>query len=138
MPSCIKRVLITVKAYPNPSKKYGETVCCAGVDVNTTERGRTALTIAVKSGHTEVARLLIEAGADVNAKGGFRPIIATPLEWASTYGHTDIVKLLIAEGADVNAETKPVPETTNTALLYASREGHTDIVKLLKETGAKE
>jgi len=30
-----KRVLITVKAYPNPSKKYGETVCVAGVDINT-------------------------------------------------------------------------------------------------------
>lgn len=29
-----KRVLITVKAYPNPSKKYGETVCCAGVDLS--------------------------------------------------------------------------------------------------------
>jgi len=29
-----KRVLITVKAYPNPSKKYGETVC-ARVDINT-------------------------------------------------------------------------------------------------------
>jgi len=30
-----KRVLITVKAYPNPSKKYGETVCCAGIDLET-------------------------------------------------------------------------------------------------------
>lgn len=30
-----KRVLITVKAYPNPSKKYGETVCCAGIDLDT-------------------------------------------------------------------------------------------------------
>ena len=30
-----KRVLITVKAYPNPSKKYGETVCCAGIDLKT-------------------------------------------------------------------------------------------------------
>lgn len=29
-----KRVLITVKAYPNPSKKYGETVCCAGIDID--------------------------------------------------------------------------------------------------------
>ncbi len=29
-----KRVLVTVKAYPNPSKKYGETVCVAGVDVD--------------------------------------------------------------------------------------------------------
>jgi len=30
-----KQVLITVKAYPNPSKEYGETVCCAGIDLKT-------------------------------------------------------------------------------------------------------
>ncbi len=30
-----KRVLITVKAYPNPSKKHVETVCCAGIDLDT-------------------------------------------------------------------------------------------------------
>ena len=30
-----KRILITVKAYPNPSSKYGETVCCAGVELST-------------------------------------------------------------------------------------------------------
>lgn len=30
-----KTILITVKAYPSPSKKYGETVCCAGIDVDT-------------------------------------------------------------------------------------------------------
>jgi hypothetical protein len=30
-----RHVLITVKAYPNPSKKYGETVCCAGIDIDT-------------------------------------------------------------------------------------------------------
>jgi len=30
-----KQVLVTVKAYPNPSKKYGETVCCAGIDMQT-------------------------------------------------------------------------------------------------------
>lgn len=29
-----KQILITVKAYPNPSKTYGETVCCAGIDVS--------------------------------------------------------------------------------------------------------
>jgi hypothetical protein len=31
----IKRVLVTVKAYPNPSKKYEETVCVAGIDLET-------------------------------------------------------------------------------------------------------
>jgi hypothetical protein len=30
-----KRILVTVKAYPNPSKKYVETVCCAGIDTDT-------------------------------------------------------------------------------------------------------
>jgi len=30
-----KTVLIAVKAYPNPSKKYGETSCCAGIDMDT-------------------------------------------------------------------------------------------------------
>lgn len=28
-----KKILITVKAYPNPSKKYVETVCTAGIDL---------------------------------------------------------------------------------------------------------
>ncbi len=32
-----KQILITVKAYPNPSTKYGETVCCAGVDINSSQ-----------------------------------------------------------------------------------------------------
>lgn len=30
----IKRVLVTVKAYPNPSKKYGEIICVAGIDID--------------------------------------------------------------------------------------------------------
>lgn len=30
-----KKVLITVKAPPNPSKKYQETNCCAGIDLDT-------------------------------------------------------------------------------------------------------
>ncbi|MFA5388529.1 MAG: hypothetical protein WC312_02105 [Candidatus Omnitrophota bacterium] len=30
-----KRILVTVKAYPNPSKKYGETICVAGIDLDT-------------------------------------------------------------------------------------------------------
>lgn len=32
-----KRILVTVKAYPNPSKTYGETVCCAGVDLSNSQ-----------------------------------------------------------------------------------------------------
>ncbi len=32
-----KKILVTVKAYPNPSKKYSETVCCAGVDLSNSQ-----------------------------------------------------------------------------------------------------
>lgn len=31
----VKNVLVTVKAYPNPSRRYGETVCIAGIDLRT-------------------------------------------------------------------------------------------------------
>lgn len=37
MNEVIKKVLITVKAYPTPSKKYGETVCVAGIDIESGE-----------------------------------------------------------------------------------------------------
>jgi hypothetical protein len=30
-----KSILVVVKTYPNPSRSYGETVCCAGVDLET-------------------------------------------------------------------------------------------------------
>jgi hypothetical protein len=30
-----RRILVVVKTYPNPSQTYGETVCCAGVDLDT-------------------------------------------------------------------------------------------------------
>ncbi len=32
-----KRILVTVKAYPNLSRKYGETVCVAGIDLHTNQ-----------------------------------------------------------------------------------------------------
>jgi hypothetical protein len=34
MPAVRKRILITVKTYPNPSSKYDETVCTAGIDLD--------------------------------------------------------------------------------------------------------
>ena len=47
-----------------------------------------------------IAELLIEKGADVNAKSnrGY-----TPLHEASDHGKIEIIDLLIAKGADVNA-----------------------------------
>ncbi|MCI7698443.1 MAG: ankyrin repeat domain-containing protein [Akkermansia sp.] len=66
----------------------------AGATVNTYQE--TALKMAAAEGHTEAVKLLLAAGADVNARdmNGW-----TALMEASDYGHTEIVKLLIAAGA---------------------------------------
>ena len=57
--------------------------------------GQTALMFASYYGHTELARLLLTNGADVNAdfEGD------TALTWAKQKGHAEIVNLLIASGA---------------------------------------
>ena len=59
--------------------------------------GRTPLYYAAKEGHTDIVRILLEAGAEVNAavfKFGW-----TPLRGAARYGHTDIVEALRKAGA---------------------------------------
>ena len=72
------------------------------VDLNTKDKDEnTPLLLCVKRGDIASTKLLIEAGADVNAKneGG-----ATPLHWAAAYNtNPEILTLLIKAGADVNA-----------------------------------
>ncbi len=59
----------------------------------------TPLIMAASSGQLEIARLLIERGADLNMIGqnGW-----TALGCAAAEGHSDIVDLLISKGADVD------------------------------------
>lgn len=94
----------------------------------------TALMLASRDGHTEIVKLLIDAGALVNTETyehGY-----TALYLASMKGHLEVVKLLIANGADVNASAAGYG-WSSTALMEASSNGHTEIVKLLKDSGAK-
>jgi hypothetical protein len=74
----------------------------AGADVNAREPkgGSTALLLAALHGHTEVAALLIEKGAELSSKNndGF-----TPLHVASFFAHAKTVELLVKKGADINA-----------------------------------
>jgi len=75
--------------------------------------------------------LLINAGADVNAKNEFG---TTALIKASAYDYINIVKTLIYSGADVNAKN----HFGNNALYYASSNDNKVVVDLLKRYGAKE
>ncbi len=60
----------------------------------------TPLHVAVVSGHTSIARLLLEHAADANAR--FMNGV-TPLHEAIERGNLDMAQLLINHGADVNA-----------------------------------
>lgn len=102
--------------------------------INARDRdGCTALMLASKYGYADIARALITAGADVNAKNehfGNR----NALIYASSQGHTEVVKVLIDGGADVNA--KGSIGNWPTALMMASGKGYVDIVTVLIEGGA--
>jgi uncharacterized protein len=64
--------------------------------------GFTALHFAAFFGRPDAARLLLERGADVDARGrGW--MTGTPLHSAASAGHVDVVQILLAAGADPNA-----------------------------------
>ena len=65
------------------------------------------LLLALKSGHFQTAKLLIQEGADIDARDSDGML---PIHWAAVLGATDIVELLIGEGADVSAEIEPPSE----------------------------
>ncbi len=65
--------------------------------------GITPLHVAASHGHIEIVKLLLDAGASVNAKSSTNNLFnpnATPLQLASCYGHADVVQLLLERGAD--------------------------------------
>jgi len=74
----------------------------AGSDLNEKEpsRGSSPLITATVFDETEAARVLIEAGADVNYKNNEG---STPLIIAAFFCRTEIVKALLDNGADKNA-----------------------------------
>jgi ankyrin repeat protein len=64
--------------------------------------GFTALHFAAFFGKPEAARILLEAGADVNAVAG-NDMTVQPLHSAAASRHLEVCRLLLAAGADVNA-----------------------------------
>lgn len=83
------------------------------------------------SGQAEVARALLLAGADPNA----RACGATPLHRASFAGHEEVVHVLVHASAEVN-----VPDVSfgdlRPALHKACSQGHDRIARLLLAAGA--
>lgn len=101
-----------------------------GVDVNAKDGKETALGRACDCGYHQIAVVLLENGADVNAGSEFG---ATPLMLASIHGeNAKILELLIDNGADINAKD----DFGRTALIYAAGFGDAKMVRLLLDRGA--
>ena len=100
-----------------------------GVPVNTRDgRGRTALLAATQRNRVDVpARLLINEGADVNAKDLVQD---TPFLVAGADGSVDILRLMLAADADLASTNR----FGGTALIPACHRGHVEAVKLLLAT----
>jgi uncharacterized lipoprotein YehR (DUF1307 family) len=103
----------------------------AGSDLNVLEpsRASTPLITAAALGNAEAAKLLIEAGSELNYKNVDG---STALVTSVVFGTTDVARLLIDSGADLNITNN----LGSTALHTGAFFGRTEIVKALLEKGA--
>ena len=116
----------------------------AGVNPNSPigYQNTTPLQYIARLGDIELVRILLDAGADVNAPptGSVGQDKHTALQAAAKGGNLELVQILLDAGADVNAP----PETTNltctnhgyTALQAAALTGNIELVQLLLHAGA--
>ena len=133
-----------------------------GAEVNAREgkRWQTALMWAVAQRHGEVARALIEGGADVHARSRLRRMTVntgiaangpiawrreapphlverdeggyTPLLFAARNGDVEVARILLAGGANVN----DVAPAGTSALVVAIHSGHYPLGRFLLDRGA--
>ncbi|KAI1461860.1 hypothetical protein F4805DRAFT_475208 [Annulohypoxylon moriforme] len=99
-----------------------------GADTNAVD-GETNLHFALQRGNVDMANILIQCGANLNARN---TLGITPLHLAIRHNFKNVAKLLIDRGADVNAENC---EGT-TPLLLAVRQGSEDMAGRLIDHGA--
>ena len=101
------------------------------IDVNDrNQEGMTALMFAVENNSPEVVQVLLDAGADVNAKDQQkRTVLIRAVKKKSS---PEMVKMLLSAGADVNAQD----EKKRTVLMYAARYSDLKVLKILVDAGA--
>ncbi|CAL4060386.1 unnamed protein product, partial [Meganyctiphanes norvegica] len=93
------------------------------------EDSNTALHLASLEGHVEVIKILLEFGANVEARN---TALWTPLDCAASKGHVGSCLLLL----DYDSPLDPMDKNKTTPLLLAARDGHVQVTKLLLERGA--
>jgi ankyrin repeat protein len=100
-------------------------------DVNVAQGdGTTALHWAAYRDDVEMARLLVEAGADVTVKTRLGDL--TPLFMAAKNGTAEMIELLAEAGAEIHSTNA----NGTTPLMLAAASGKTDAVQVLLDRGA--
>ncbi|KAH0372123.1 purine and uridine phosphorylase, partial [Aureobasidium melanogenum] len=126
---CLTYLIGLSRLWPGTSEWDGsgliQTVKYLIDNVEATTRGtlEDALRSASREGHDTIVQLLLERGANANAKNG------AVLRIAAAGGHDMIVRLLLDWGTDANARH-------GAALRYASECGHDKVLQLLLDRGA--
>jgi ankyrin repeat protein len=119
-------------AVDNKSIEGVKFILGTGKDPNckTEEDAWTPLWIAACHGHSDITRMLLDAGANVNAtnrKG------CTALREASQIGATEVVRLLLEHSANVDLAPHDFQDAP---LIVAAAKDHIEVVKLLLAAGA--
>jgi uncharacterized protein len=103
----------------------------AGADVNSVDEwGLTALMAASIRGHADAVNVLVEHGAEIEARE--KSFGCTALMFASLAGTSGAVEMLLGYGADPNARDR----FGRTALMAAAAVGNIRTVRLLMAEGA--
>jgi len=150
VPAASESILMTAARAGNPAVMR-LLLARSKANVNSRESayGETALMWAAAENHAEAAQLLIEHGADINARSqlmtypkdrfGLEGVISvlphgqwTPLMYGARQGSLGALRVLVKAGADLNLSD---PDGT-TALVFAIINSHYDAARLLVEAGA--
>ncbi|KAK7476855.1 hypothetical protein BaRGS_00031937 [Batillaria attramentaria] len=114
--------------YDNPRERvvkilleYG-----ASLEVGDWEKGRKPLHIACEHGNNDLVKILLDAGASVDAQDNNG---RTPLHVACRYNHVDVMKSLLATESDVDAKD----DSGFTPLHLACKHNFPDVTKCLIE-----
>jgi hypothetical protein len=81
----------------------------------------------------QIVRVLIEAGADPNARDPDQPSSETPLHWAASSDDVDVARALIDGGADLETPNGSIGTPLDNAIGYACWH----VARLLVQRGAK-
>ncbi len=121
-----------VKAAFDQDIEAVEQLAFASLDVNVRDKNTnmTALDQAVENNNLEIVRILLRAGANVNARNDSH---RTPLMFLRESATVDLVRELLSAGAKVNARD----ESGGTALMNAASECKYEIVKELIDARAE-